>query len=507
MSAAPYLAMRGITKWYPSSGVLANDRIDFDVRRGEIHALVGENGAGKSTLVRILDGVVAADAGSISIEGRPVHIRSPREAMRHGIGMVHQHFRLIPSFSVAQNVMLGIEPARYRAFLDESELILRVADAAARWGLPVEPGAEVADLDVGAMQQVELLKLLYRDARILVLDEPTAVLTDQQAEALLRTLRSLAAEGRTVVIVTHSIEEVLDVADRVTVLRRGRVVATRDARACTAAELAALMVGSDLPPEQPRSPATAGEPVLRLEQVSVRGPFGAGLDALELTVHEGEIVGATALAGNGLRELEDAVSGLRPPASGRIVYRGRTLAADARHAFRRQELAYVPSQRFERGASLPSTVEENLILGWPGAFARGGLYRGAAARRHALALMQEFAIDGTPDLPMEMLSGGNRQKVILARELGSGKDFVLFAEPTWGIDVAAARFVHRRILALRDQGRAILLISSDLQEILQLADRIIVLRGGRAVARLANEPGLSRRTLGEYMLGLREDAA
>jgi len=212
-------------------------------------------------------------------------------------------------------------------------------------------------------------------------------------------------------------------------------------------------------------------------------------------------------AGNGLRELEDAVSGLRRPAAGRILYRGRPLAADGRHAFRRLELAYVPSQRFERGASLSSTVEENLILGDPRAFGAAGLFRAAATRRRVRSLMEEFAIDGAPDLPMEMLSGGNRQKVILARELASGKDFVLFAEPTWGIDVAAARFVHRRILGLRDGGGAILLISSDLQEILQLADRIVVLRGGRAVGRFANEAGLSRRTLGEYMLGLREDAA
>jgi ABC-type uncharacterized transport system ATPase subunit len=267
------------------------------------------------------------------------------------------------------------------------------------------------------------------------------------------------------------------------------------------------MVGSDLPPEQARSQAVPGERVLELEALGVAGRSGPGLDRLDLVVHAGEIVGVTALAGNGLRELEDAVSGLTAPASGRILHRDRPLSARGRHAFRRLELAYVPSQRFERGASLSSTVEENLLLGWPGAFDRRGVLRAGAAREHALALMREFSIDGTPDLPMEMLSGGNRQKVILARELGSGKDFVLFAEPTWGIDVAATRFVHRRILELRDQGRAILLLSSDLQEMLQLADYIVVLRGGRAVGRLASTPGLSRRVLGEYMLGLREDAA
>lgn len=503
----PYLAMRGITKWYPASGVLANDHVDFEVRRGEVHALVGENGAGKSTLVKILDGVVSADSGSVILDGRPVTIRSPREAMRHGIGMVHQHFRLIPSFSVAENVVLGIEPMRHGVFIDEAEAVLAVAEAAHRFHLPVEPGTTVSDLDVGGMQQVELLKLLYRNARVLVLDEPTAVLTDQQSEALLRTLRSLADAGRTVVVVTHGIEEVLEVADRVTVLRRGRVVAVREARACTPASLAALMVGSDLPPEQWRAAASPGGAVLELRGVTLPARFGPGLAGLDLTVRAGEIVGATALAGNGLRELEDAVAGLRQPAGGHIYHRGRRLDADERHAFRRRELAYVPSQRFERGASLASTVEENLILGHEDAFGPGGLFRRAFVRSRVLELIREFSIEASPDMPMEMLSGGNRQKVILARELASGKDFVLFAEPTWGIDVAAARFVHSRILALRDQGRAILLISSDLQEILQLADRILVLRDGRAVGRLDNAPGLSRRTLGQYMLGLREDAA
>ncbi len=503
----PHLAMRGITKWYPASGVLANDRVDFDVRRGEVHALVGENGAGKSTLVGILDGVVSADAGTISLDGRPVTIRSPREAMRRGIGMVHQHFRLIPTFSVAENVVLGIEPVRHGLFIDQAEALLSVAEAAHRFGLTVEPGATVGELDVGALQQVELLKLLYRNARLLVLDEPTAVLTDQQAEALLRTLRSLADAGRTVVLVTHSIEEVLEAADRVTVLRRGRVVAVREARRCTAQELAALMVGSDLPPERQRAPAAAGDPVLELRGVSLPARVGPGLVRLDLTVRAGEIVGVTALAGNGLRELEDAVAGLRQPAEGHVCHRGRRLDAGDRHAFRRRELAYVPSQRFERGASLSLTVEENMMLGREELFGPCGLLRASRARSRVLDLIREFSIDASPDLPMEMLSGGNRQKVILARELASGKDLVLFAEPTWGIDVAATRFVHSRILALRDEGRAILLISSDLQEILQLADRIVVLRDGRAVARLANAPGLSRRTLGQYMLGLREDAA
>jgi simple sugar transport system ATP-binding protein len=284
-------------------------------------------------------------------------------------------------------------------------------------------------------------------------------------------------------------------------------VAVRRARDCTPEGLAALMVGAEVPPEQTRSPATPGRTVLELRGISLGSRFGAGLRGLDLAVREGEIVGVSALAGNGLREVEDVVSGLRQPASGSILHRGERLDADRRHAFRRRELAYVPSQRFERGASLESTVEENLILGREESFGPMGLFRAASTRSHVLALMEEFSIDGSPDLPMEALSGGNRQKVILARELCSDKDFVLFAEPTWGIDVAAGRFVHSRILALRGQGRAILLISSDLQEILHLADRIVLLREGRVVGRFENRPGLSRRVLGEYMLGLREDAA
>ncbi len=503
----PYLAMRGITKWYPASGVLANDHIDFEVRRGEVHALVGENGAGKSTLVRVLDGVVNADSGTIAIEGKPVTIRSPRDAMRHGIGMVHQHLLLVPSFTVAENVVLGIEPMRRGLFFDEAAALVAVDEAAHRFGLPVEPGITVSELDVGALQHVELLKLLFRNAKVLVLDEPTAVLTDQQSDALFRTLRSLAQAGRTIVVVTHGIEDVLDAADRITVLRRGRVVGVREARECTASGLAALMVGSDLPPERERPPGVPGGAVLELQGVSLPARLGPGLERLDLTVRAGEIVGVSALAGNGLRELEDAVSGLRRITEGRMLHRGRRLDADERHSFRRRELAYVPSQRFERGASLTSTIEENLILGREELFGPGGLLRTSAARSHALRLMEEFSIDGAPDLPMEMLSGGNRQKVILARELCADKDFVLFAEPTWGIDVAASRFVRGRILALRDEGRAILLISSDLQDLLLLADRIVVMRGGRAVGRFDNHPGLSRRTLGEYMLGLREDAA
>ena len=498
--------MTGISKWYPSSNVVANDRVDFSADEGEVHALVGENGAGKSTLMRILYGQERADCGEIRLGGSPVTIRSPRDAQRLGIGMVPQAVRLVPGFTVAENVVLGSEPVRGGLLLDVDRARETVREAGRRTGLAVDPMVRAADLDVGQAQAVEILRLLAREARLLILDEPTAVLTAQQTERLFATIRGLARDGRTVVLITHKVEDVSQIADRVTVMRDGRRVATLPVDGSSPREIARLMVGEKPLPVPPSRQRTPGRAVLELRDIRVAAPAGSGLRGVSFAVRAGEVTAVTGVSGSGLRELEDVVAGMIPVGAGEILHDGRHIDRLSRSGHRR-ELAYVPSQRLYRGASLKSTVAENLLLGRARSFSRLGVFRRAESARYVGATLREFGVSADPDLPMEMLSGGNRQRVVLARELASEHDLVLFAEPTWGVDMAGTSFVHHRIALLREEGRAVLLISSDVDEVLSLADRILILRGGRIVGRLAGTDGVSRAVLGEYMLGLREDAA
>ncbi len=504
----PYLEMRGITKRYPPD-ILANDAVDFSVEKNEIHAVVGENGAGKSTLMKILDGLEQPDAGTMHLDGRRVAIHSPLAASRLGIGMVHQHFKLIPEFTVAQNVVLGSEPTYGGIVTDRKAARARVAEVIAAHGFGIDPDARVADLTVGQMQQVEIVKVLYRKADILVLDEPTSVLTEQEIHGLFGTLRSLRREGRTCIIITHKLHEVKEISDRVTVMRKGRVVAVRPTAEVDTAELARLMVGKDVLFQLDRRKLSCGAPVLEMEGVSLRqrGRGRALLDDVTLTVRSCEIVGVAGVSGNGLGELEDVVTGLRRLSGGRILHNGEDISGLSTAVLRRKGLAYVPADRLRRGASLSSSVTENMMVTHHHDFLKAGVLALRPIAAFTRRLTQSFSIDGAPQVPIGTLSGGNIQKVILARELASASNLLIVSEPTWGLDVASSQFVYEKILEAREGGAGVLLISSNLDEIMGIADTIAVMYRGRVVAVLPNENGLSKERIGEYMLGLRDDFA
>ncbi len=502
-----YLRMRGITKLYPENNVLANAEVDFEVRRNEIHALVGENGAGKTTLMKILYGLERADRGAIEFQDRPVRIGSPLDARRLGIGMVHQHFRLIPDFTIAENVVLGVEPVRRGLFLDRERALAAVKAVMGEYGFDLDPARRVRELTVGQMQVVEILKILYRRAELLILDEPTSVLTEQQIHKLFCILRALRDIGKTVIIITHKLGEVKRISERVTVMRAGRVVAVRETAEVDERELSRLMVGKSVSLQVRREPGARGRPVLELEQVSLlaRGQDHPLLDRVDLRVHAGELVGVAGVSGNGLGELEDVVSGLRRVTGGRILHDGQEVTRLDALQLRRRGLSYVPADRLARGSSLASSVMENMIIASHHRFLRAGVLRRRQAEGFASELTRHFSIEGDPRVPIGTLSGGNIQKVILARELASRTDFILFSEPTWGLDVASSEFIYERIMEIRRQGLAILLISSNLDEILSLADTVAVMYRGRVVACLDNGGALNKELVGEYMLGLKED--
>jgi ABC-type uncharacterized transport system ATPase subunit len=505
----PFLRMQEISKYFSTSGVLANDRVDFQVAPREIHALVGENGAGKTTLMNILFGLEHPDAGRIFLRGEEVQVRSPQDAGRLGIGMVHQHFRLIGEFSIAENVVLGAEPTRNGLFFDREEARRRVQAVTESYGFHLDVNTRAERLSVGQMQLVEIIKMLYRRSELLILDEPTSVLTEHDIHKLFATLKQLVALGKTCIIITHKLGEVKSVAQRVTVMRRGRVVAVKDAAEVSERELSSLMVGES-GHFRPRrfvdaDNARPGRKVLELRGVGLqaRGRERPLLEAIDLDVRAGEILGIAGISGNGLEEIEDLVSGLRRPTAGRILHDGEDITELTIRELRRKKLAYVPADRLQRGASLKSSVTENMIVAAQSRFARAGVIRRRTVLAFAHSLKERYSIQANLALPMGMLSGGNIQKVILARELAMPTDFILFSEPTWGLDVAASEFVYTRILELRARSIAVLLISSDLDEILTLADRLIVLYRGRIAARLTNSGSLDKEAIGEYMLGIR----
>jgi simple sugar transport system ATP-binding protein len=502
-----YLEMRGITKVY-HNGLCANDAIDFTVERNEIHAIIGENGAGKSTLMKILGGLEQADAGSISLRDAHVTIHKPLDATRLGIGMVHQHFKLIPDFSVAENVVLGREPSRAALFIDTAAAAGRIQEIIDRHGFSIKARDRVADLTVGQMQQVEIVRILYRDAELLILDEPTSVLAEQEIHRLFGTLRSLRDDGKTCIIITHKLREVKEISDRVTVMRRGRVVAVRRTGEVDKSELSRLMVGKSVLFQIEREDREQGSPVLELRDVVMRqrGRDRPLLDHVSLTVHAGEIVGVAGVSGNGLSELEDTVTGLRRITAGRILHNGEDISRLTTATLRKQGLAYVPADRLRRGASLAATVMENMTVTHHHRFLRSGFLNDGEIEQFAEKLSTSFSIDGGPRVAVGTLSGGTIQKVILARELASGSNLLVVSEPTWGLDVASSQFVYEKILAMRSEGVGVLFISSNLDEILGIADTIAVMYRGRIVTIFPNAPHMSKERVGEYMLGLRDDA-
>jgi len=476
--------MRGITKRFP--GVLANDAVDFEAAAGEVHALLGENGAGKSTLSNILIGLYQPDEGEILLYGKQARFGSPSDAIDAGIGMVHQHFRLVPPFTVAENVVLGEHRTEARRFLlRPRELERQVGELGRRYGIQVHPRARIWQLSVGEQQRVEILKALYREARILILDEPTAVLTPQEAEALFATLRAMAAEGRTVIFISHKLHEVKAVADRVTVLRGGRSVATVNAADASPRELAALMVGRqvELARRVERSAPVSPDTALEVLALGVRGDRGEdAVRDLTLRVRKGEIVGVAGVAGNGQRELAEAVTGMRPPARGTIRVQGRTLKrGDPRSAIA-AGVAHVPEDRLGTGVAPSLSIAENAVLKAYRArrVSRGPILLWRAIREYAVELIHRYRVQAPgPHTRARDLSGGNLQKLVLGREFATAPQVLIAASPTRGLDVGAIETVHSYLREAAAEGVAVLLISEDLDEILALADRVVVLYEGR----------------------------
>jgi general nucleoside transport system ATP-binding protein len=500
MADAPLLELKGITKRFP--GVVANDRVDFDLRRGEVHALLGENGAGKSTLMNTLYGLYHPDEGEIRLEGRHVRIASPSDAIQRGIGMVHQHFMLIPVMTVAENIVLAVEP-RNGPFLDLGAAEERVRELSQRYGLAVDPGARIGRISVGQQQRVEILKALYRGAEILILDEPTAVLTPQEARELFEIVRSLTEQGKSIIFITHKLNEVLDIADRITVLRQGKRIDTVPREGATQEGLARLMVGREVVLRVDKTPADPGEPLLEVEDLSVFDNRGLEVcRGISFQVRAGEIVGLAGVDGNGQTELIDALTGLRSPASGRIL----VAKNDVTHASARQSLdlgvGHIPEDRQVRGLVLDFSLAENLALHdfrkEPDS-KRGWLYPRRLIDR-AARLLKEFDVrGGKPQTLAAALSGGNQQKVVVAREVSRDPRVLVAAQPTRGLDVGAIEFVHNRLVQERDEGRAIFLASLELEEILSLSDRILVIYEGRIVGEYG--PNVSEEELGIAMTG------
>ena len=495
------LEARHLTKRY--GAVIANRDVSFGVRPGEIVALLGENGAGKSTLVNVLYGMTAPDGGTLLVDGTPVRLRSPRDALTRGIGMVHQHFMLVPPFTVAENVALGHEPSRHGA-IDLATVEGRVVALAARFGMEVDPHAVIRDLSVGQQQRVEIIKALDRGARVLILDEPTAVLTPQETEGLFHVLRGLAAGGTSVVFISHKLGEVLDIADRIVVMRRGEVVGEVSPADATPESLAAMMVGREVLLRVEKAPATPGEAMVVLRDVQVAGDRGGrAVDGVTFEVRAGEIVGIAGVQGNGQTELVEAIAGLRPVAGGSLWLCGveaQRLGVRARAAL---GLAHVPEDRQRHGLVLPFSVADNLVLNryHLAPLAIRGVRQARAILDLARNLVARFDIrPPIAEVPVQALSGGNKQKVIVARELSHDVRVLVAAQPTRGVDVGSIEFIHRSLVAARDAGAAVLVVSAELDELMSLADRVLVMFRGRVVGEVAGSEA-TREGIGLLMAG------
>ena len=505
--APPVLELRKITKRFP--GVVANDSVDFDLRQGEVHALLGENGAGKSTLMNVVYGLYTPDEGEIRVKGEPVRLGSPGEAIAKGIGMVHQHFMLIPVMTVSENIVLANEPTSAGIFIDHASAAKRVADLSKAFGFAIDPNLRVERITVGQQQRVEIMKALYRNADILILDEPTAVLTPQEAKQLFDIIRTLTREGISIIFITHKLNEVLEIADRITVLRRGKRIDTVAREGATEESLARMMVGREVILRVDKTQAQPGEPLLRVENLSVVDDRGLpAVRDVSFEVRAGEIVGIAGVDGNGQTELIDAVTGLLRPAAGRVTLEGRDVTAESARKHLDLGLGHIPEDRQRRGLVLEFSLAENIALhdydDTPNA--RFGWLRPGRLIQRAGRLLREFDVrGGGPQTRAAALSGGNQQKVVVAREVSRDPRVLLAAQPTRGLDVGAIEFVHRRLVEERDEGRGVLLVSLELEEILSLSDRILVVYEGRIVGEFS--PDVSEEELGRAMTGGRARTA
>ena len=506
----PVLRLVGVSKQFP--GVLANDKVDFELASGEIHALLGENGAGKTTLMNVVYGLYQQDEGQIFINGEEVEIRDPNDALARGIGMVHQHFMLVPVMTVTENMMLGNEtthglPLGPLANLDQNSVAQEVKALADEHGLSIDPDALVQDLSVGEEQRVEIVKALYRGAEVLILDEPTAVLTPQEAEDLFEIMRSLIAEGKSIIFITHKLKEVLAIADRITVLRDGKVVGTTRPSETSEAELAAMMVGREVILQVEKGPADPGDPVLKVEDLQVRDiREQMVVRGVSFEVRAGEILGIAGVQGNGQAELVEALTGLAEVEGGHVWVDGKETTNLRPRAVTETGIAHIPADRHKHGLVLGYPIDENLMLQtyYRQPFSRRTFIQPKAVRENARKLVEEYDVR-TPSISTHAgsLSGGNQQKVIVARELSREIRLLIANQPTRGLDVGSIEYIHSRIVEKRDEGVGVLLVSSELDEILGLSDRIAVIYAGEILAVMPAAEATKER-LGLLMAGVRE---
>ena len=498
------LELRGITKRFGS--FTANDRISLTVEPGQIHSLLGENGAGKSTLMNVLFGLLHAEEGEILIDGEPVRFHDSGEAVRRGIGMVHQHFMLVPVFTVAENVVLGFEPTKSLNRIDYRHATDEIRRVSREFNLEVDPDALVENLPVGLQQRVEILKALSHDAELLILDEPTAVLTPQEIDALMAIMRSLAAAGKSILFITHKLKEVKAVAEVITIIRHGQVVGTA-APSATESELASMMVGRDVELTVAKEPITPGATVLELRDLVVRDDRGlTAVNGVSLDVHEGEILALAGVQGNGQTELVEAIAGMRPIESGTVTLNGRDITNRSPREILDAGLGHIPEDRQRDGLVMALSVADNLVLNTPrrAPFARRGTRNLVAVQANAERLIADFDIRAeSPREPVSSLSGGNQQKVIVARELSRPLQVLVASQPTRGLDVGSIEYVHRQMVEHRNQGHATLVVSSELDEVLALGDRIAVMYAGRISGIV--DPSASRETIGLLMAGSSEE--
>ncbi len=502
------LEAKGITKQFP--GVLANDNVNFDLRKGEIHALLGENGAGKSTLMNLIYGLHLPDKGEIIVNGNPVEIKSPNDSIAAGIGMVHQHFMLIPVFTVAENVMLGDEETK-RGSLDRAAVAAKINEISKQYGLDVDPNALVGPLPVGIQQRVEIVKTLYRNAEIVILDEPTAVLTPQEAEDLFRIMRDLTVRGVSIIFITHKLKEVLAVADRITVMRAGRVINTVKPSETDSAQLANMMVGRQVILTVDKKDHEASGDILKVEGLSVRDQRNLEtVHNVSFTVRGGEVLGIAGVQGNGQTELSEALTGLRSPTSGKVTIDGNDLTGKPPRVVTESGLAHIPEDRQRHGLVLSYTVADNMALCdyYHAPFSNRGVIQPKALDENSRKLISAFDVrTPSPFVNAGKLSGGNQQKVIVARELSRNNvKLVVANQPTRGLDVGSIEYIHSEIIKMRDRGVAVLLISAELDEIMALSDRIAVMYRGQIVA-VVDAKKTTREQLGLWMAGAHVETA
>jgi len=499
----PILELKGITKRFP--GVLANDNIDLSLNKGEIHALLGENGAGKSTLMNILYGLYEPDGGEIYVNGEKISVSSPRDAIARGIGMVHQHFMLVPVFTVTENVMLGDETTRAGGFLDRKSPAARIRDISNEYSLQVEPDSYVRDLPVGVQQRVEIIKLLYREADILILDEPTAVLTPQEVDELFTIMRSLVASGKSIIFITHKLREVLTFADRITVIRGGKVVGTTTPKDADQNDLAAMMVGREVLLEVDKKPAKVKGKVLEINNLIVLDDLNnVAVNEVSFEVKSGEILGIAGVQGNGQTELVKTITGLSHPVSGTMVLCGEDISKATPRTITELGSAHIPEDRQQDGLVLSATIADNLVLNtyYLDPFAKNVLIQDDKVLENAEMIIDHFDVrTPSPLIPVGSLSGGNQQKVIVGREFSRPIKFLVAAQPTRGLDVGSIEYIHNRLLEKRDDGCAILLVSTELDEIMELSDRIAVMFEGKIIA-VVDAEGATKEQIGLLMAGV-----